>query len=326
MESNKRILITGGLGFLGLHLARRLLARKDCVVTVVDNFSNSRIDGDVEELLASYPATFKVIQGDISRDVIPFEVDEVYHFGAVRSTKYRFHGAETLEKNFLSTLNIIKQFKDKPNVKILFASTGETSGGLSNRLLPTPESTSVGVDTITDKRWTYAMSKVCGEMLFLHSSLECKYVIARIQNPYGPRMGWENVMPIFIKKILTGENVISTSSPHDTRPFLYIDDTINAFILLMENQETNGQIYNVSGLKEVKIWDMMNLLREIAFEVDGKNISTNAIVSGHGAVPEIRNLAVDKLSSLGWKEKVELKAGLLLTYEWYKKHIEDEKN
>jgi UDP-glucuronate decarboxylase len=83
-------------------------------------------------------------------------------------------------------------------------------------------------------------------MAFIHTHGNWRWSIVRMQNPYGPRMGWDNVVPKFIKKILDGERELWVQTPMDTRPFTYIDDVVDGLIRVMESREMDGQIVNVA--------------------------------------------------------------------------------
>jgi nucleoside-diphosphate-sugar epimerase len=316
---NKRILITGGAGFIGFHLAKTLLERNDnVIVTVVDNFSNSVQDKDFQDLQAQYPETLRVMAWDLAlaRDLPNLQVDEVYHLAAVRGTKFSKHGVSTLHTNILSTLNLIRWFRDEP-AKVLFASTGEVWGGLPLQVLdePVKENSPVGFADVYDPRWTYAASKIAGEIAFIHTPGQWRWSIVRMQNPYGPRMGWDKVVPRFIKHLLEGATALKVDTPWDTRPFTYIDDVVDGLIRVMESPLMDKQIVNVAYPKEIEIFDLAHTLVRVA----GTETRVDIPV---GLLPQAENRFLDttKLQSLGWKPIVDLEEGLRRTFEWYQKN------
>ena len=319
---NKRILITGGAGFIGFHLAKELLRRNEnVIVTVLDNFSNSARDKDFQDLLAKYPDTLKVLELDLAYESLEkleeIEVDEVYHLAGVRGTKYANHGANALSVNIMSTFRVIEWYRET-QAKVLFASTGEVWGGLPPYTveLPAKETCPVGFSDVYDARWTYAASKIAGEMAFIHTPGTWRWSIVRMQNPYGPRMGWDNVVPKFIQKILDGEQELWVQTPMDTRPFTYIDDVVDGLIRVMESAETNGQIINVASPLEVTVGALARRLLRIAGHdgLEAKYPDTPQ------PIREYRKLDVIKLYKLGWQPTVDLEEGLRRTFEWYKAH------
>jgi UDP-glucuronate decarboxylase len=319
MMTYKNILITGGLGFIGLHLARELLKRDAKVyVTVLDNLSNGTEDADVKTLQETYPDQLKIIKADVSTYIPDIPFDEVYHLAATRGTKFAKFGYRTLTNNILSTLNIVERLAHS-DVKVVFASTGETFGSLPVSVtgIPTPEDCPVGIADVRDPRWTYALSKIVGEMLFLHREGHNRVAIVRMQNPYGPRMGTDNVIPIFINKILHGDKDLFIATPNDTRPFTYVDDVVDGLIRVMEAPETDGKIVNLAHPDEIEIWDMVNEL----VSVMGKTGDISVLYDVPPVtVPERRCLDVSFITSLGWSPTVALREGLEKTVEWYTNH------
>lgn len=326
------ILVTGGAGFIGFHLTKRLLEDENAVVLILDNFSNSKRDSDFSALLDQYPDRVSVLEldlleldlfssetNDIYRKALS-EVKEIYHFAAIRSTKTSLYGLqdpyETLWKNIQSTRNLIdfvrRNWKDNPP-RFLFASSGEVNA-IDYVDYPITEDYKVGVPNTTDPRWTYSLSKIAGEMLVINSALP--YVVARMQNPYGPRAGSDNVVPKIIQRILNGEKKIDITTPNDTRPFTYIDDVIDGLILLMKKGE-NG-IYNVCSPLEIKIFDLANAIVVASASSDVEVV----VAEKANMIPERRYFSTSKMQQLGWDPKDDLVDGLWKTFEWYKNNHE----
>lgn len=317
----KKILITGVVGFIGYHLARRLLERGDCFVVGIDNLSRSRIDRDFEELRKKYQKSFQFFQADARYGWEPAsEIEEVYHLAAYRTAKYSMEEGdspiETLKNNIESTMAIVRNFSNA-RTKVLFASTGEVWGSISRGSMVSEDAV-VGVADLHDPRWTYAASKIVGEMAMIHG-LE-NFVIVRMQNPYGPRMGWDNVVPRFMRSILDGEKTLYVATPNDSRPFTYIDDVIADLILLMESPKSKGQIYNVASSAEYSIG---RLARELV-AISGRTVE----IEEEEEVDRVENrgMNTEKIERLrGFSKFVRLEEGLAETFMWYNKNYEQKK-
>lgn len=318
----KTVLVTGGAGFIGFHLTKKLLEDENTVVLILDNFSNTKRDKDFLDLLEQYRDRVVVLEGNLCFDLPRFgeelsKVTHVYHFAAIRATKTSLYGEQdpfqTLWQNVLTTKNLLDFFRNRAGSppKFFFASSGETQA-LQYERYPLKETDSVGVPDTLDPRWTYALSKIAGEMLVINSGLP--YIVGRMQNPYGPRAGGDNLLPKMIKRILDGEKVLEVSTPNDTRPFTYIDDLISGLVFLM--QEAESGIYNVCSPLEVRIIDVVNALVNAAAVSDVQVvIPENANLEG-----ERRSFDITKIKSLGWEPEDDLVDGLWKTFEWYKEN------
>ena len=310
------VLITGGFGFIGFHLAKKLLEREGTVVTLLDK-AMENLDGDLHDLQQKYPSRLFLFRGDLCKGEFPEgEFGEVYHLAAMRGTKYSLYGEQNpytmLENNITSTMNLINWCRGG---KVVFASTGEVHGSLPDGVvpIPTPSTAFVGVSNVYDPRWTYSLSKIVGEMALIHANKDFLWTIVRMQNPYGPRMGEDNVIPKFIRRILSGEKRLEVVTPNDTRPFTYIDDVVDALILCMESSDADGEIVNIASPFEYTIKDIAVALQAASGEEVEIVVPESAETEG-----ERRSLDVTKLQELGWDPDEDLMQGLITTWEWYK--------
>lgn len=323
-DKKKRVLITGGAGFIGLHLTRLHLKRGDDV-TMIDNFFRGKDDPDLQEVLKNKHV--KLLTADLTKpsewDKIEGPFDYVYHLAAVNGTDLFYKiPHEVLRINLLTMIYGLEWFKDKnPKGKILFTSSNEAyAGGLEafNQLpIPTPEDVPLVVSDVKNPRWTYAATKLIGEQLFLHyaTSYKIRVVVVRPHNFYGPRAGFNHVIPQFIERIVKRTEPFEIFGADDTRSFCYIEDAVEAMRLVMESKDTDGDIYHIGTTEETVIKDLAEELFTI-----GKWHPKEIVVheSPEGSVK--RRLAdVSKIkAAVGWEAKTKLADGLKSTFEWYK--------
>ena len=246
-----RVLVTGGLGFIGSHLVESL-QRKDLDVLVLDNSSS----GNRENLLNSGA---KIIDGDI-RDVgiveeLVSESDQIYHLAAALGVdNIMNHPQESASINFLGSetvLNAALRF-DK---RILIASTSEVYG--KNPKQPLVETDDRVVGPPQNIRWTYSDAKALEEAIAysMYLTKRLKVTTVRFFNTVGPRQSgrYGMVLPRFISAALKNEPLRVFGSGDQTRVFCHVNDALKAVELLMESDQSIGEVYNVGGVGEVSI-------------------------------------------------------------------------
>jgi nucleoside-diphosphate-sugar epimerase len=311
MERTKTVLVTGGAGFVGLHLTRRLLQTTPHRVVILDNFMRGARDLAFRELMSTHADRLAVCE------TFPVEdVHVIYHLAALNGTRYFYERPyELLRNNVLVTLELLDRYKDK-SVKILYSSSGEVYADTEPQI-PTAESTAVGFKDVFNPRWSYAYSKLFGELALINAARgnpDLKYVIFRLHNVYGPRMGYEHVVPAFLKRMLAGEDPMVIKNPDDTRSFSYIDDVVDAVLLLAESPRAEGQIVHVGNPEEISVWDLARTMAEAFYDPHKlRRGEKQDVGSASRRRPDIR-----KLQELtGWKPQVSLADGLRRTYEFY---------
>lgn len=323
--TQKKVLITGGAGFIGLHLTRLHLDKGD-LVTIVDNFFRGKSDHDFKEVTGHKNIT--LLECDLTTPEgwtkINGSFDYVYHLAAVNGTDLFYKiPHEVLRINLLSAIYCLEWFKETQSrsTKVLFTSSNEAYAGALeafNQLpIPTPEDVPLVVSDVKNPRWTYASTKLIGEQLFIHygKSFNLRTVIVRPHNFYGPRAGFNHVIPQFIERIVKRVDPFPIFGADDTRSFCYIQDAVEAMRAVMVSDKTDGEIYHIGSHDETVITDLAETLFKVA-DWQPKKLEVQG--SPEGSVK--RRLAdVNKIKkAVGWEANTSLEDGLTKTYEWYK--------
>lgn len=326
----KKILITGGAGFIGFHLAKRLLTNCDVSLTLTDNLARGRMDKDLSDLLNANKDRVTFIQSDLTVTSAWSQFDEqgfdhLYHLAAINGTKNFYE--KPYETLYINTMTLIlgiewagRQTK-KP--KVLFTSSNEAYAGGLNAFgqlpIPTPEQVPLVIENVYNPRWTYAGTKLIGEQFVIWGSKKFGFpaVIVRPHNFYGPRAGYDHVIPEFCERIMKRVDPFTINGADDTRTFCYIDDAVEAMRMTMDHPSTDGpeiHTFHIGDREEI----LMRDLAEKMFDVTGWHPQNKTInPSPEGSVK--RRLAdITKIQKIiGWEPKIKLVDGLKATYEWY---------
>jgi len=217
----------------------------------------------------------------------------------------------------LGTLNFVNRIKNSNIKKIFFASSSEVYG--FPNIFPTPETEPMTIPDPMNARFSYSSSKIIGEMIIINfsRSLGIDFQIGRFHNVYGPAMGFEHVIPEFIRKIVKNEPFEVQGDGQDSRCFCYVSDAVNAISTIMQNKSIRNNIFNVGTSEETTIKQLIELLSNIS----GKKI--NPIFKEfkqHGTRRRVPDIS--KISQMGFKPMIDLKTGLKETYLWYKNYFE----
>jgi nucleoside-diphosphate-sugar epimerase len=324
------ILITGGAGFVGYHLAKKE-ADKGNEVTIMDNFERPNFDQKFKELTeqsnvifynrdASSEATYKELAIDY--------YDLVYHLAALNGTSnfYKFP-AKVLKIGCLSTIYLLDWIASHTNrPKVIYTSSSETYAGTTNILgekfpIPTPEDIPLAIDDVTNVRWSYGTSKLVGEVAFYCYSEMYDindFNIIRLHNIYGPRMGSEHVISQFIIRFLNGTRPFKIMGGNQTRSFCFIDDVLEAFEKIADSGVQRQIIHVGNDKEEIQISDLAKLI----FDIGEETYDFDEQVAPAGSVSR-RCPQIDKLKSLGVTKQIALRDGVEQTFSWYKKnHLE----
>ena len=309
MSQIKRILVTGGAGFLGSHLCERLVADGDDVICV-DNFFTSQKSNLIH--LIDH-ANFELIRHDITHNLF-LEVDEIFNLACPAAPgHYQFNPIKTMKTSVMGAINLLGMAR-RCQAKILQASTSEVYG--APQVHPQPEDYRGSVNPI-GPRACYDEGKRAAETLFMdyHRTNGINNRIVRIFNTFGPRMHPFDgrVISNFIRQALRGENITLFGDGTQTRSFCYRDDLVEGMMRMMDGPDEFIGPVNLGNPDEFSIRE----LAEIIIELTG---SKSKIIyqplpedDPQRRQPEIA-LAQQKL---GWKPTVPLRAGLETTIEWF---------
>jgi UDP-glucuronate decarboxylase len=309
MSRIKRILVTGGAGFLGSHLCERLVADGHDVICVDNFFTSQKIN--VAHLLSE--PNFELIRHDIV-DPITLEVDEIYNLACPAAPgHYQYNPIRTVKTSVLGSINMLGMAR-RCRAKILQASTSEVYG--NPEVHPQPESYLGAVNTI-GLRACYDEGKRCAETLFMdyHRMNGVNIRIARIFNTYGPRMHPYDgrVISNFIRQALKGEDITIFGDGSQTRSFCYRDDLVEGLILLMNASDELMRPVNLGNPGEFSMRELAELILEITGSSSAMTFKPLPEDDPVQRQPDIR-LASEKL---GWRPTVELREGLERTIEWF---------
>lgn len=309
----KRILVTGGAGFIGSHLCERLLNEGNEVISLDNYFTGSK--SNIIHLL-DHPF-FEVIRHDIT---MPFyaEVDEIYNLACPASPiHYQFNPIKTIKTSVMGTINILGLAK-RVKAKFLQASTSEVYG--DPQVHPQTEDYWGNVNPI-GIRSCYDEGKRCAETLCINYNAQnnVKIKIARIFNTYGPKMlpSDGRVVSNFIVQALQGENITIYGDGLQTRSFQFIDDLVEGLIRLMNTSDDFMGPVNIGNPTE---FTMLELARKILNLTKSK--SEISFLPLPPDDPEQRKPDIDLARKvLGWEPKIMLEQGLLKTIEYFKNSL-----
>lgn len=305
---SKRILITGGAGFIGSHLCERLLGENHEVICLDNFFTGNR--NNIAHLQDN--PRFELIQHDVTQPCF-LEVDEIYNLACPASpVHYQFDPIHTTKTSVLGALNMLGLAK-RNKAKILQASTSEVYGDPS--VHPQPESYWGNVNTV-GIRSCYDEGKRCAETLFMdyHRKHEVDVRIIRIFNTYGPRMHPEDgrVVSNFIVQALKGEDITIYGTGLQTRSFQYVDDLIEGMVRMMSARDFHGPV-NLGNPGEFTMRELANKIIELTGSTSKTVFRPLPSDDPTQRKPDIR-LAKDKLD---WEPHINLEAGLKKTIAYF---------
>ncbi|KAK3232197.1 hypothetical protein Dsin_004078 [Dipteronia sinensis] len=305
-QSNMRILITGGAGFIGSHLVDKLMENEKNEVIVADNYFTGSKDNLKKWI--GHPR-FELIRHDVTEPLL-IEVDQIYHLACPASPIfYKYNPVKTIKTNVIGTLNMLGLAK-RVGARILLTSTSEVYG--DPLVHPQDESYWGNVNPI-GVRSCYDEGKRVAETLMFdyHRQHGIEIRIARIFNTYGPRMNIDDgrVVSNFIAQAIRGESLTVQAPGTQTRSFCYVSDMVDGLIRLMEGENT-GPI-NIGNPGEFTMLELAETVKELINpEVE------IAMVENTPDDPRQRKPVITKANELlGWEPKVKLRDGLPLMEE-----------
>ena len=321
---SRRVLITGGAGFIGFHLAKRLLDA-GYTLHLVDNHARGICDQHMEMLLSEPLVTFSAVDL-LDRDAVlelGSDFYAIFHLAAIVGV------AHVLERPYVVLVentqmldNVIALASHQTKLsRLLFASTSEVYAGTLKYFdlpVPTPEQAALSVTALDQPRTSYMLSKIVGEVMCQQSGVP--FTIFRPHNIYGPRMGMAHVIPELLQKAWEGtpsDSMVVHSADHK-RTFCYINDAVEMLKRMLETDMCTGQTLNL-GTQSPEV-----TIREVAqtcIDATGKVLEIEVGSATPGSPVRRAPDMSQTRELLNYQSKVSLSAGVAQTWAWYCEHI-----
>lgn len=315
-----RILITGGAGFIGYHLAN-FYEKKGYKIIIFDNlFKIKKIDKDFGNLIKK--KNIKFINIDLTKKIRNFKYKSfsyIFHLAAINGTSLFYQMPyELCVQNTLININFFNWVKKIKFKKIIYSSTSEVySQGVEKKMvkIPTDEKSNIIFDPSYSDRLSYAISKFHGEFLFekLISKTKGDGAIVRFHNIYGPRMGYRHVIPEIITRSAKSKKNILIYGGNQSRAFCYISDAIYLLNLLLKRKIKKDRIFHIGNNCEIKINKVVKIiLKKVNKKL--KIIDKGPPDSSVGRrSPNIKKI----LNKVKYNSFTNLESGLEKTINWY---------
>jgi nucleoside-diphosphate-sugar epimerase len=320
----QKVLVTGGTGFLGGALVNALV-RRGYKVRVFDNNFRGH-----DRRLAEVRESIELVQGDI-RDAAAVDaategMDWVFHLAFVNGTRHFYEQPGLVldvgVRGALTTMDAVKRHRVQ---RYIVASSSEVYQEPTR--VPTDESERIIIPDVTNPRFSYSSGKLITELLALHylRAADTTRIIFRPHNVYGPDMGWEHVIPEFMRRVRRAAVAAQNGSAafeiqgtgRETRAFCFVDDAVDGIIVAAEKGE-DGRIYHVGVDEETTIADLAQRIGKLSgLELQ---LQPKALLAGSTSrrCPDI-----SRLRTLGYSPKISLDEGLRRTWAWYQSASSD---
>jgi UDP-glucose 4-epimerase len=316
-----RILVTGAAGFLGFHLARALAKREGYTVICVDNMSRGDPDDAYIELCALPNVTRLDLDLSIEAEVakLPLDVAYVYHLAALNGTQNFYERPmDVIRSCTLPTIHLCQHYgaNGKGLKRFVYAGTSESYAStvsLFNWPVPTSEEVPLSIDDPANPRWSYAASKMHGEVVVNQAARSFGFPMTTIRyhNAYGPRMGDKHVIPDFLERVK--ENRYELFGHADTRSFIYADDAVRATLIVGESEACANQTINIGGNSEMTMLELAKHMMRICAREGEILLHPSPKGSVKRRAPDL-----SKLKRLtGFEEQIDLDSGLQACADFY---------
>ena len=314
----KKVLVTGANGAIGYHLSKRLSEDSNISLTIVDNFVNSNLDKDMQQLINKDNVNFlqinlldlKSIEEGLAQDF-----DIVFHTAAMNGTSLFYEKPfEVIKNNAISTINLLSVLGKRVSERFVYFGTSESyAAGVDMGInsVPTGEDAILVIDDILNPRWSYSSSKVLGESACVASSIQdgLPFTILRIHNSFGPRMGPKHFISQFTLRAVDGD--FSLKGGEQTRSFVFVEDVVSAILLSITNKQTINKIINIGAPTERKVEDVAKIILKSLGLKDQNFLNLPA---PEGSVKR-RCPDVSFLKSLGFTEYTDFEESIKKTVE-----------
>ncbi len=317
----KRILVTGGSGFIGSHLCK-LLVNEGYNIRIFDNLFRGKTTN-----IGSIKDNIEFIQGDITNknsvENILEDIDTVIHLAAINGTKFFYEiPHKVLSVNIIGTINILNAAINSGVKRFVFSSSSETYG--FPKTFPTNENHILQIMDIKNPRFSYSISKIAGESLVINYAKQFgfDYTILRYHNAYGPSMGNEHVITEFIRRVINNEKFTVQGNGSQMRSFCYISDIVKGTFLASIQDKGVNEIFNIGNDEISTINQLINLLEKIS----GKKIVPNYDTTSEHMIGSTlkRQPDIKKAKELlNYEPQVSIKEGLELTFRWYENYYKN---
>lgn len=312
---SKRILVTGGAGFIGSHLCERLVNEGNDVICL-DNFFTGSKD-NIRHLLSNNQ--FELVRHDVTREYLA-EVDQIYNLACPASpVHYQYNPVKTIETSVIGVTNMLELAK-QCNATILQASTSEVYGNPT--IHPQIESYWGNVNPI-GIRSCYDEGKRCAETLMMDYHRQCKVDIRiiRIFNTYGPNMSLNDgrVISNFIVQALNNQDITIYGEGLQTRSFCYVSDLVEGLIKMMNNSQHFIGPVNIGNPAERTILDLAKIIIEMT---NSKSKIIYKDLPDDDPVKRKPDIALAQ-KELQWTPKVDIKDGLQKTIEYFDRMLKE---
>lgn len=315
-----KVLILGGAGFVGMHLAKFIAQHRDHDLTIADHsFGRSAANYFTPQQLER----IRFIQADFSRasayDRIDSDYDHFYMLASVVGVNPTLESPEeVLRINASLILNSLEWLKSSNVKKALFSSTSEAYSGTTEAFgypVPTDEAVPLCIQDVSQPRFSYAITKIFGESAFLNYARKFNFeaTVVRYHNAFGPDMGFKHVIPHLVERFMKNENPFKIYGHNQTRAFSYIDDSVEGTVLAMESEKSNSGIFHLGSSVEISIETLTRAVGDLMkFEGEFEMAPTypGSVSRRAPDISKARNL-------LGYNPRVDWLTGLRRTVEWY---------
>lgn len=313
---NKKVLLTGADGFIGSHLAERLL-EEGCHVRAFVCYNSFNSWGWLDTLPKETRDKFEIFSGDI-RDpngvrTAMKDIDVVFHLAALIAIPFSYHSPDSyIDTNVKGTLNIIQAAKDLNVSRVLVTSTSEVYG--TAQFVPITESHP------KQPQSPYSASKIGADCIAdsFYRSFDLPLTIVRPFNTYGPRQSARAVIPTIITQLLSGMEEIKLGDITPTRDLLFVKDTVNGFVEIAKCDALIGHEVNIATQSEITVGD---LAQEMINQINPKAKIVSDEQRLRPAKSEVFRLfgSNEKLKQYtNWEQKYSLEQGIAQTIEWFK--------
>lgn len=313
----KQILVTGGFGFIGLHLVKHLLEKGNQVI-VIDNLPALQYDDEIKNLIEQYTVELQVQPYDLTTLENWPEVDEVYHLASgLPASRIQADSYELIYRSLAILENMLYSYNvSEKRTKILYVSALAAVGNVTEEY-PVKETTAIGWKDPFNPRSTYGFSKFIGEQIltqFARNTL-FRYNIARLSAVYGERMQRNYIVKDLITRNLKAEAPLRLMSAFDTDTLLYVQDAVEGLVAVMES-DFEKQTFNLSTAEETTTLELAIKIGNL-FGSEEKNIQV--VLDDDDESRERRIADVTKTKALlNWEAQVSLATGLERTVQYYK--------